>query len=316
MSLQTLTTCCSFAKPKSAFPCRKIRVPRQQVRRCRGFSLVELLVLVGIVTVLMSLLLPAVFAAREAARRVDCQNRMRQIGVALFLYEGARARLPSSRNQGFLHWHFEILPGLEQQSLFEEISNELQSGVKWYLVSARATPLAVYECPSSPSSGFLHTGLKRRDVFGATHYVGIAGQSYETIDGVFPSWKTRRAFYQGTALSDITDGLSNTLAVGERQPNFEPLLGAWLSSQEYGHETLGIRELGGLDYQTHRSCPSSAFGPGRMDDYCSQFHHWSMHPSGANFSFADGHVQFLPYTTDQQLLVSMSTIGGQEVVPD
>lgn len=295
-----------------SYPRRLRRMARHQ-----GFTLIELLIVFAIAALLMSLVLPAVNAVREAARRMTCQDRLRQVMVGLTVYEGARARFPNTRSKNpFLHWHFEILPELEQRSLHRSVTSELNSGFDWISLSARRNSISVYQCPSNATSGALHRGIIAGDLFSATHYIGVAGRSYSSADGVFPSWKSGRNFNSGTALREITDGLSNTLAVGERPVNFEPLLGAWLSSQEYGHETLGVSEFEGLEYNTpnHESCPGSTFGPGRMDEYCSQFHHWSLHPSGANFCFADGHLQFLSYSIDQQLLAAMSTKSGHEAI--
>jgi prepilin-type processing-associated H-X9-DG protein/prepilin-type N-terminal cleavage/methylation domain-containing protein len=291
-------------------------------RRFAGFTLVELLVSIGIVGVLIALLLPAVQSVREASRKADCANRLKQIALSIHTFESNHRSWPRTRvdNNPFLHWQVAVLPQLEQNAIAERINAEQELGAHWDELSDRRTLIQVLQCPSSPMSTKLQRSIYSGRVFAASHYIGVAGQALSTDDGVFPAFNSRQARFNATRMRDIRDGLSNTLALGERPPVFEPLLGAWLSSQEYGHATIGVNEFQPLTYYPGSGipdgslCPEHRYGQGWLEDHCSQFHHWSLHRQGANFAFADGHVRFLNYAVDIQLLRAMSTIDGAELI--
>lgn len=285
-----------------------------------AFTLVELLVAVSIVSILIALLLPAVQSSREAARRMHCQSKMRQISLALLSHEGTHRSLPTTRTRAFVHWQKSLLPFLDQTSLADEIDNEMRRGVQWESLTAQTRPQSNFECPSSPTAGFLHRSRYSGLAFAGGHYIGVSGQAENLGNGVFPGWNI--VHKEGRRLREITDGTSNTLAFGERPTNYYPLLGAWLASQEYGHETIGVNEFiplvyygGGSGLPSGANCSEHIFGPGTLLDDCSQFHHWSLHKgSGANFAYVDGHVAFINYQVDKAILVGQSTISGGEAV--
>ena len=205
----------------------------QLLEASRGFTLVELLVTIGIIGVLVGLLLPAVQAAREAARKASCQNNLRQIGIALHNYHDVHKVLPTgciewrawnappSRRQ--FAWSAMLLPFLEEQNLHQQINWSKaydapeNSGVS-------KTDLPVYLCPSEPD--FIpHNGL--------ISYGGIFGElivDREQDDGLFVN---ERSFRFG----DVLDGLSNTLAV----------------SEDVGHQS----EWSVIDSTCTRSCTTS-----------------------------------------------------------
>ena len=207
--------------------------------RC-GFTLVELLVVIAIIGVLVGLLLPAVQQAREAARRMSCSNNMKQIGLALHNYESSFGRVPyrqggtsgggvDQSNQWRASGFVQLLPQLEQGPLYELISSPLTiNGINYNPFGDNTRDGSTYEpwatdiptllCPSSPQIKLIGTIQ-----FGLTHYGFSGGDSALFITDRSPSsWqnamnRVRGMFGRRTdrRFRDITDGMSNTIALGE-----------------------------------------------------------------------------------------------------
>jgi prepilin-type N-terminal cleavage/methylation domain-containing protein/prepilin-type processing-associated H-X9-DG protein len=268
--------------------------------KVHGFTVLELMVCVAIVSLVAALLLPAVNAARESSRAMSCKNKLRQSGIAIISYEARRKYYPihtgGSHNHSY-HWHQQILPEIEQAELFERIQNDISNGLNWDELSGMRVRIGLFECPSDPISNSLVRHKVQGHIFAATNYVGIVGQSLARNDGFFPGkWGASRMAEPRRA-RDIVDGLSNTFCLSERPLSSITLVGAWQSSQEYGHEILGLYES--LDYTGIRpefGICEIPFGPGRSDSFCDQFHPWSYHGSGANFTKGDGSVAWVPYS--------------------
>lgn len=217
--------------------------------RKSGFTLVELLVVITIIGILIALLLPAVQAAREAARRLQCSNNLMQIGVALNGFEtqektfppGTIARIRFSyqndSNSGGYEWpyflHY-LLPFLEQQAYYSliqgprfDLPNPWDQPDLWPAV-VETIPFPVFLCPSDPRGGNIAVGFSGYSNAGQlmmakSNYLGIFpglrdGDNYDT-SGTSANVATnlRAVFrpYQGTPISDIKDGTSNTMAVAE-----------------------------------------------------------------------------------------------------
>ncbi|MEM6363865.1 MAG: DUF1559 domain-containing protein [Planctomycetota bacterium] len=228
-----------------------------------AFTLVELLVVIAIIGVLIALLLPAVQAAREAARRMSCGNNIKQIGIGLHNYHTAFGQLPihgtgptnendntagaawASDGTGFTRLELSFLVGLlpyvEQQSIWEQVRNPLieTDGDRWPAFGPRpfqgnyppwATEIPTFRCPSDPGVGL--------PALGRTNYAACTGDSFYDAEEGVTVWNTgamrweyesdsramrrarcglRGAFVSRKSMQfrDITDGLSNTIAVGE-----------------------------------------------------------------------------------------------------
>jgi prepilin-type N-terminal cleavage/methylation domain-containing protein/prepilin-type processing-associated H-X9-DG protein len=287
----------------------------------RGFTLTELLVVIAIIAVILSLVIPAIVRARAAADRVGCANNLKQIGVALQNYHDSYSVLPSGiasdrPNQRFpyMTWLARLLPYLDQEPLWRTTVLAYQKD-SWPFDNPPhvgfGTPVKTFACPADGrvfETHDTHQGYRPA----LTSYVGVLGTAWNHTDGVL---------FQDSAvrLTDITDGTSNTLVVGERPPSADYWYGWWYAGSGQagtgsGDMLLGVtdRYLGG-GYAF--DCPMATYGfqPGRIDDECSLFHFWSPHSGGAHFAFADGSVHFLTYDA-APIMPALATRAGGEVV--
>ena len=280
--------------------------------RSRGFTLIELLVVIAIIAILIALLLPAVQQAREAARRTQCKNNLKQIGLALHNYADTFRSFPSGwiyngvANRECWGWPALILPFVDQANLHTQlrvtqgsIADNLLSTNWQPIVAGLETPLTVYRCPSD--TGFQGNGRIHADrhfgggvgfvahnfLPGLSNYIGSNGHGpgrtgFEENSGVF---------YGGSAISfrDITDGTSNTFAVGER----DTLLcrsGSWPGVRNGNGG--GSRGVFNLVAQARAKMNESVLLWSHDPEGCGQG--WSsLHTGGAHFLFCDGSVRFI-----------------------
>jgi len=182
----------------------------------RGFTLVELLVVIAIIGILVGLLLPAVQSAREAARRMQCGNNLKQFGLALHNYESAYKRMPAGRSPRGLSTHAQLLPYLEQSSVYAMIN----FNVTWDHVdntAARAVKLPTFNCPSDPVSvvpdGWAGTNYRSNQGSGILNALVPALSSDPNFGYPNPNGPFIPLTY--LKMSSINDGLSNTAAFSE-----------------------------------------------------------------------------------------------------
>lgn len=297
---------------------------RRRARLARtGWTLLELLVVLGIIAVLVGLLLPAVQRVREAAARTACANNLKQIGLALHNYHDTQTRFPAGfslqadgSRYPYLGWTGRILPYVEQDSLWKRIQRAFAGDPHPFDFYGDAEQIAIlgivvknYGCPSDPRT-FQATN-KGGAYTAFTSYLGVSGTESSRQDGLLFKDST-------VSMSQITDGTSNTLLVGERPPSADLLFGWWYRGwgqrmDGSAEMLLGVQERDWLG--SRYACPPGpyAYGPGRIDNQCDMFHFWSMHPGGANFVLADGSVRFLAYST-RPSMPALATRAGGEVV--
>jgi prepilin-type N-terminal cleavage/methylation domain-containing protein len=323
----------------------------------RGFTLVELLVVIAIIGILVALLLPAVQAAREAARRMSCGNNLKQLGLAIHNYHdvfktfppdaiwhgnraGTTSMLGDERNYT---WICLILPFLEQSPLHNQIDFArpalgVLNNIPVQGGNARELAIPTLQCPSDYKFVVMPRG------FGTTSYAGNQGwdghrRRHRDINraGVFP-------FYDPVNLSDILDGTSNTIAIGEVTtlayvrvaPNHRSVGGggrrrtpnssvsrsaliatgawhgwnhAWLLEANKGNALMcdGANNViwGAFTSPNHVSGPFYYWHHAINNDWPGPA---SFHPGGAQFTLADASVRFIPQTVS----VGRAANGGND----
>jgi prepilin-type N-terminal cleavage/methylation domain-containing protein/prepilin-type processing-associated H-X9-DG protein len=309
--------------------------------RRRAFTLIELLVVIAIIGVMVGLLVPAVQQVRQAAARAQCQNNLKQIGLALHSYHDANRCFPPGYRATAAYsdgandttpgwgWAAFILPYLEQGNLFRQLnfnqpvqnSPAIQTVVSVYLCPSDVTPAAAFGLPS----GFGNTICQAAP---ASYAACVGGDESDTTGpggaGVF--YRNSR-----TRLGDITDGTSHTILVGERA--WSNANSIWAGAVSGGVLMRGAANpcqpvIPGAWYpaatlvlaHTHlNNALLDPDGSAGMDDFGSR------HSGGSNFVFADGSVHFLrsvpsdnpdgSYTQDGLVFQALGTRAGGEVIP-
>lgn len=283
----------------------------------RGFTLVEVLVAIGLVSILMSLLLPAVQQARESSRRIHCQNNLKQVGLALHAYHDLHGVLPSGTFLGpqggelYRTWMVAILPQIERVAEFREADLHFNSGVEFVFHRQFSSVIPMYTCPSDGRTAHAQPTPKTTEPAGLTSYLGCTGTNHRSNDGLLFGASAVR-------FSAIKDGLSNTILVAERPPSFEHLFGWWYAGVgQDGRGSLdshiGVAEL---NFQ-YVGCGA---GPhyverGMFSDPCSALHFWSPHGDGTNILLADGAVRMMNPSAST-VIQSLGTRDGGEITGD
>jgi len=301
--------------------------------RCRttwkpqsAFTALELLVVIAILGMLVGLLLPAVQSVRGTAARVGCQSSLRQVALALHHHHDAHGRLPRPGFENGLpqfqevSWLTRLLPFVEQEPLAAVSAAALRADANPYHAPPH-TPLATvvktYTCPADP-----RTQIARQSPFGYpvafTDFVGVMGTGSRPTS----AWHEVSGFFgnpEGTRFADITDGLSNTLMVGERPPGPDLDNGWWyVASRAVDLPVPVMYAVTAVGHQRPLCTPAGmrpafVFGPGRLDNPCDSYHFWSLHAGGANFAFGDGSVKFLRHSAAAILPALASGRGGETV---
>jgi prepilin-type N-terminal cleavage/methylation domain-containing protein len=346
-----------------------------------GFTLIELLVVIAIIAILVSLLLPAVQQAREAARRTQCKNNLHNIGLAFHNFESTFRELPSSTRPPVagtvrLAALTQLLPYIDQAPLF----NLIDQTQNWSTAANKPlslTPLTVYQCASDPNAGALdgipdNIGAWAQDTASASSYSPVFGISplnqpfttvpltnlytdpadptFQYVAGFFPKnakWNATSLKYDrpGRKFRDVTDGLSNTIAITESAgrpavwrkgqkygtlPGDRLNAGGWARPASdimvYGQKKDGTGLLGPVAINATNG---ENVGPNAGGSYASTYPYtqtpfvfgvhgtssaYSFHTGGANFTLGDGAVRFISENIDFDTFIKLNTPQGGEVV--
>ncbi len=301
----------------------------------RAFTLVELLVVIAIIGVLIALLLPAVQAAREAARATQCKNNLKQIGLALHNYHDTKKWLPSSSTSplGRGVWNYpgtgptdpninlhsfasQILPFLEQDALFESIDYNV-SALDPVNRPMASKILPAYRCPSYVGQHFstdaLYTGGSVNYAnFALRNYVAIGARTVLGLSGAAPAEGTMYPRSK-VAFQDILDGTSNTMVVAETKDEKSAVwidgTSAAVACRAFGPPPTFAANVVAINYKPY--FPAGVF----PNSIGQEFGPSSSHPGGAHHLWCDGSVRFLQQTMSVTLYDALATRKGGEAVP-
>lgn len=293
------------------------RTPLRSERRAT--SVLEVLVVIGLLGLLIGLLLPAVQKVRLAADQAKCLSNLRQIGLALHAYHDTYSAFPAGTSLpadgiltraepfGYLAWSARLSPFLEQEAYWQLTIDAYTRSRQFWQSPHHPLDRSIraFVCPSDPRPPVAkNVGLGHAAAL--TWYMGVNGTNMLRQDGCL-------FLNSRTGIEQITDGTSTTLLVGERPPSSDLHLG-WIYAGVglYGDgtadATLGVREhVKG----NHCGVTLSRFKPGRLDQSCDVFHFWSLHPNGGNFLMADGSARLIRYTAADHLPALATRAGGE-----
>lgn len=300
--------------------------------RQRGFTLLELLVVIAVVAILIALLLPAVQKVREAAHRSTCQNNLKQLGLAIQQHHDNFRVLPPARmpDPALKSWAVFILPFLEQQNVYARYVQDVNwsDPANQQAVNVQIKSLI---CPSTPDSDRREVLPGGRLTAAVTDYGPVNHVSQELWEGQFiPQPGNAQGALradEGTPVSEITDGTSNTLLLTEDAGRPKHYLrgrvpGPASSDPGCSNEKVLSGRVGGAAWASDRN-PFPLHGyttdgkkcPGPCPINCTNNNEtYSFHIGGVNAVFVDGSVRFLAETIQIPIFSAIVTRAGNEIL--
>ncbi len=315
--------------------------PNRNLLLRRGFTLIELLVVIAIIAILIALLLPAVQQAREAARRTQCKNNVKQMGLALHNYHDTFNMFPPNITDNVYNstsrgrsWIVAILPYIDQAPMFNNLNfnlplansatNPLPAADFNVNTNAAVMSLPALLCPSDSTNGNGRlngrANIENVGFMGVTNYKAVAGSNWAW--GTFPythstgrnsgsnngldagnGWNCRTAALTNncTRIRDLTDGTSNVTMVGEVAAGRCTHTQWWWFNGTTA--TCGVP----LNYYVKNTAITAG-------DWPNNYSFGSLHTGGGHFLMGDGTVRFVSENIDLQTYRNLATINGNETV--
>lgn len=293
----------------------------QKLKRRDAFTLVELLVVIAIIGILVGLLLPAVQAAREAARRMQCQNNLKQLGLALHLHHDAHKKFPYVRSGGGQNrhtWAMQILPFIEQTNLYNVYKNPItgvnqtdgfnnHTSTDAAIVAARQSQITTFYCPSrrgAPSLSPITTGSTVTG-FPSDYVVCTGNTSTVPTNGFFMLVNSNH-MNAVTRMGDIIDGTSNTVMIGEKHI-------------QLGKLNDPIQDgviLSGSEQQTYYRRTGATWPLAINNTVAANSQFGSYHTSICQFVFGDGSVRAISVSIPGTILGYYGQRDDGQVIAD
>ncbi|AMV37143.1 DUF1559 domain-containing protein [Planctomyces sp. SH-PL62] len=315
-------------------------------RSSTGFTLIELLVVIAIIAVLIALLLPAVQSAREAARRMQCTNNLKQMGLAIHNYHDAQGQFPAgylslvggnsimgapdaeTRDTGpGWAWGTMILPYMEQATVYAALNVNLPSWDAANFTGARVS-VATFLCPSVADSTRVYDVKSKSGstmaTFSRAHYGANSGRQ-EAWAYVADDWASLSdgAFYRNgrVRVASVTDGLSNTVFLGEHTSSLSDKTWVGVVPGAVGCPTpkfaFSSCDVAATQVLLHSGpnpweTPPLVHPPNsRLAKICGMY---SDHPGGCNVLMGDGSVRFASSSISQVVWPALATRAGGEII--
>jgi prepilin-type N-terminal cleavage/methylation domain-containing protein/prepilin-type processing-associated H-X9-DG protein len=311
-----------------------------------GFTLVELLVVIAIIGILVALLLPAIQAAREAARRTQCVNNLKQMGLAILNYESSRRCFPRGRwnliptdtgkhnvvdrptaKSNDACWTVVVLPYAEEQN----IASQYDLKKEWFHTDNRTAvsyPLKIFVCPSVPEQSrsdttFTSSMQPAAGDYGCINGVGSAAWNFHPELGTYPGnisggednpkvigVMTKALLRSPCRFKDIIDGTSKTILIAETAGRPDQYFDGRLGN------SAGL--IVPVDAGTGWADPDSGFTLNTQPviNHSNNGEIYAFHPGGAQFCFADGSTRFISSSLDTVIGIALVTRAGDEIIPN
>jgi prepilin-type N-terminal cleavage/methylation domain-containing protein len=315
------------------------------LRRPRAFTLVELLVVIAIIGILVALLLPAVQAAREAARLSQCKNNLAQMGKGLLNFESSRGHFPAGWETSGLAWSGYLLPFIEEQALWDMLGpstvSSMQPGVgmktetKWVWNSGNNelvlnTPIPTYRCPSSSQLPRANDGIDSRqptDYGGCVSSMVTSDNQLDIVPGTLPIVDSQDKVPDGTdhngmfflasnvKFAEIIDGSSKTIAIGERHTDLDTILDN--NQMDFWH--VGSVQVGSAtdpnewtEFVASTQVPVNFWADATANGRQIEVAFGSWHSvRGAQFVYADGSVHLINDDIEPAVYVALGSRNGE-----